>query len=123
MDERVTIQQQVTTSDEYNQPVADWQDVATVWASVSDSSGGEREQADQVTAYMSTTFNIRFRVIDETMRILRIRNGRYYNIKAIKYPDRKRSLDVIAEMEDDPEEEPEGVGAFSDAFSDAFDNG
>lgn len=121
LDERVTFQRPVNTSDEYNQPVSDWQDVATVWARVEDSSGGESFQADQVTAYMNTVFAIRYRDdVTEKMRILRLRNGRYYNIRSIKNPDRKRTLQVTGEMLDDPFDEP-SLGEFSESeFSNDF---
>ena len=123
MDERITIQEPAGTTDSYGQSVPDWTDVATVWAKVDDRSGSEKLQADQITAYMNTTFNIRYRTgVDETMRILRIRTGRYYNIRSVKNPDRKRTLDIAAEMQDDPFEEEPG-GAFSNAFASAYDNG
>jgi SPP1 family predicted phage head-tail adaptor len=121
MDERITIQEPVNTSDEYNQPVPDWTDVATVWAMVTDSSGNEREQADQITAYMTTSFVIRYRHIDETMRIYRPRTGRYYNIRSLKHPDRKRTIEIVAEMMDDPESEPAEGRAYSSAFASAYD--
>lgn len=102
-DERVTIQTPAPTKDEYGQPVPGWDDFATVWAKVDDRSGGEGLQANQITAYMNTTFNIRFlEGVNETMRILRLRTGEYYNIRSIKRPDRNRSLDVSGELMDEP---------------------
>lgn len=115
-DRRIVIQSKTNISDNYNQPVPTWATFATVWASVDDKSGSESFRADQLTAYRSTVFTIRYLSgLNETMRIKY--NLQYYNIRMIKSPDRNRSLEVTAELLDDPEE----VGAgFTVGFSSGF---
>lgn len=64
MRERLTLQQdQGTTQDAYGQPVANWQDVATVWAEVTPTSGMERfvQGAAQETAIATHRVRIRYR--------------------------------------------------------------
>lgn len=118
LDRRVTIQQLTNSPDEYNQPVPTWATLATVWASVDDRSGGESFQAEQLTAYRHTVFIIRYRSgIDETMRI--VYNSRTYNIRLIKNPDRRRTLEITGELLDDPEEVEDG-GGFTSGFSVGF---
>lgn len=122
MDEKITIQEPVNTKDDYGQGVPVWTDVATVWARVDDQSGGERLQAEQVTAYMGTKITVRYRSdLDETMRILRLRTGRYYNVRSIKNPDRLRSLEIHGEMLDEPVEDVDELAAFSSGFDEGFD--
>ena len=120
LDRRIVIQELTSTADEYNQPIPTWATLATVWASVKDTSGGEGYQADQLTATRNTVFTIRFRSdVRETMRILY--NYRYYNIRAIKYPDRSRSMELTAELLDDPEEVAAGEGIFDLTFDASFE--
>lgn len=121
-DEKITIEEGTTTKDNFGQMVPVWSEFATVWAKVDDRSGGEGLKADQITAYMNTTFNVRYLIgVNEKMRILRIRTGRYYDIRSIKYPDRKLSLDLSGEMLDDPvTTAADAGGAFSSAFSSAY---
>jgi SPP1 family predicted phage head-tail adaptor len=116
-DRRIVIQEKTNTSDTYNQPVPTWATFATVWASVDDRSGGESFQADQLTAYRNTVFTIRYLSgLNETMRIKY--NLQYYNIRMIKSPDRKRSLEITAELLDDPAEVL--GGGFTSGFTVGF---
>jgi len=79
---RVTIQQLVSSFDEYNAPVETWQDVATVWAAVEPLSGREYFAAEQVQARVTTRITIRYRAgIEPTMRVLW--SGKTYNIRAV----------------------------------------
>lgn len=119
LDRRILIQSPVTTKDEYNQDeITSWSDLATVWASVGDSVGTEIEQADQITATRTTTFNIRYRSdITEVMRI--IFDERIYDIDSIQRPDRNRSLVIKGIVSDEPYVAE--MGAFSNGFSNGFD--
>jgi SPP1 family predicted phage head-tail adaptor len=99
-DQRIIIQEGTTSKDEYNQDVETWATFATVWAEVKDSPGNEQYQADQLTAVRTTWFNVRYLDgLAEKMRILY--DDRYYNIKSIERPDRKRSLILKAEILDE----------------------
>jgi len=119
LDRRIVIQRYGSTPDEYNQSIPAWITLATVWASVEDRGGGESFQADQLTAYRNTVFTVRYlSTIREQMRILY--NDRYYNIRLIKSPDRNRSLEITAEMLDDPSEEEAVGGGFSSGFSSGY---
>lgn len=123
LDRRVTFRSPVYAKDGYNQDkIVSWDDVATVWASLEDSSGSEVNQADQITAVRTTTFRIRYR--DDLSETFQVRfDGRYYDIESIQRPDRNRFLIVKTSLLDDPvdEEEDEDEGAFSDTeFSPAF---
>ena len=55
-------------TDEAGQPLADWQPVADVWASIEPLSGRQLESARQVHAEVTTRIRIRYRKgIDRTM--------------------------------------------------------
>jgi SPP1 family predicted phage head-tail adaptor len=94
-----------------------------VWAKVEDRSGSESYQADQLTATRNTVFTIRWIAgLGEKMRILY--NYDYYDIQAIKSPDRKRTLQVESIKLDDPEEQdPDlvGEGIFDLSFDATFE--
>lgn len=114
LDRRITIQSKTNAADEYNQPVPTWTTFANPWAKIEDKSGGESFPANQLTAYRSTVFTIRYiSGLDETMRILY--KNQYYNIRLIKKPDRDRFLELTGELLDDPEDED--GGGFSSGFS------
>lgn len=95
LDRRITFQSMIVGSDESNADVeAGWEDVATVWASVTDNTGHESLQADQMAAVRSTEFTIRHRTIDEKWRISF--DGDLYDIVSVKRPDRNRYLKILA---------------------------
>lgn len=79
---RVTIQQLVTTYNEYNEPVATWSDIATVWAFVEPLSGREYFAAEQIQARVNTRIVIRYRAgIVPAMRVMW--GAKVYNIRAV----------------------------------------
>lgn len=121
LDRRIVIQESTLTKDEYGQEMTAWGTFATVWAKVEDKSGSESYQADQLTATRMTVFTIRWIAgLTEKMRILY--NYDYYDIQAIKSPDRKRTLQVEALKVDDPEEEdPTLAGVFDTTFDTSFE--
>lgn len=60
---RVTIQYQVATQDEYNEEIVAWTDLADVWADIRPTSARERmiNSADQIQAAIDHTIIIRWR--------------------------------------------------------------
>lgn len=80
---RVTIQQPGQTQDPATgEPTTDWQDVATVWASVEPLSAREFIAAQAGQSEISARIKIRYREgIDATMRILH--RGKAYNIEGV----------------------------------------
>jgi SPP1 family predicted phage head-tail adaptor len=120
LDRRIVIQELTNTSDEYNQPVSSWATFTTVWAEVKDGGVSEGFQADQLTATRMTTFVTRYMTgLTELMRILY--GGKVYNIRGIRSPDRKRSLEIVAEMLDDPTESAVVEGIFDETFDFTFE--
>lgn len=85
---RVTIQQPNKARDEYGQLIADWQDVATVWADVKFKNGAEyqRTQVDfgDTTASVRIRLNQTTRQVDNSFRlILRDFNDQIMAIEAV----------------------------------------
>lgn len=70
---RITIQQQTTTQDSYNQPQDTWTDYTTVWASAVNKGGGEFYAAQKINAKTTEVFTIRYssitKAITEDMRV------------------------------------------------------
>jgi SPP1 family predicted phage head-tail adaptor len=107
LDRRITIQQEVVTTNAYNEPaISSWEDVKEVYASVSDGdsnagiSGKEVFSSDQLTARRIVKFTIRYRRgITEKMRILH--DEKYYGIISISEPDRRKSLEIRGMVQDE----------------------
>ncbi len=118
LDRRVTIQQQNTVKDIYNQDVdGAWVAFKTVWASVEDSTGSEQLLSDQITATRITTMTIRYLSgVTEMMRI--VYAGRVYDIESIERPDRNRSLIIKTQVSDEPFVAE--VSAFDNTFDPSF---
>ncbi len=57
--ERVTLQQPVTTQDDYGQDIITWADVATVWAGVEPLRGRDFHEAQQHTNELTTRIVMR----------------------------------------------------------------
>lgn len=100
-DRQIQIQRAVKTSNEYNEEeISRWETVATVWAKVTESQGGETYQSDQLTESRMTVFDIWYNsCVNVEMRIAY--NDRYYEIRSIIEPDRRRSLKIKAELLDE----------------------
>lgn len=92
---RVTIQELREGQDEAGQPFQEWQDVATVWASVEPLRGTEYWAAAQVQAERTVRIRIRYRPgIRPDMRVLY--TGRVFNIQSIIDPEeRHRELQLM----------------------------
>lgn len=92
---RVTIQQPVESQNSYGEPIATWQDVATVWAAIEPLQGRERFDAQQVVAQVDTRIRIRYRPgITPKMRVLF--GTRVFDIQAVVEPEtRRRELQLL----------------------------
>lgn len=100
-DRSITIERKLVGANSFNeQDVTGWETVCCVMAKVSESQGDESYQSDQLTESRITVFDIRYKSgIDVEMRIAY--NGRYYEIRSIIEPDRRRSLKIKAELLDE----------------------
>ena len=99
-DRQITIQEKVVTTNEFNEEVVTWSTLATMWAKVTESHGGESYQSDQLTESRMTVFDIWYRSgLTTEMRITY--NERVYDIRSIIEPDRRRSLKIKAELLDE----------------------
>ena len=79
---RVTLQRPVITKDNIGQEIEEWQDVATVWASVEPLSGKEYFSAKQVNSEVSAKITLRFlQGITPEVRV--ILDKHTYNILAV----------------------------------------
>lgn len=98
MNRRITIQAKTVTYNTYNEPIASWTDIETIWAQVLTSGGGEFYAAQKLHAETSAVFKVRY-----TSRInvnQRIKFGnRYFDILNIADPDGKRIDLLIAGKE------------------------
>lgn len=59
LDRRIVIERATSTTNSFNEPVLTWGTYATIWASRSDVSDGERNAAGQVGSYLMSRFVIR----------------------------------------------------------------
>lgn len=87
LDQRITLQRAVQTTNALNEPVWTWEDVITVWARVKDSKTGSSEayHADMQVAIGRKEFTIRYRCgVDETWRA--VYREVPYDILAIQEP-------------------------------------
>lgn len=84
------------TTDTYGGPVEEWDDIATVWASVEPLSGRELANAQTVNAEVTTRINMHYRAgIIAADRV--IFEGRFYNLQGIIDPEMKhRELIIMA---------------------------
>jgi SPP1 family predicted phage head-tail adaptor len=86
LDRRVTIDRNVTTQDSSGDPVADWQEVATVWAKITPLTGREGDIDGSILAEADTRIRLRYSPVTATLSpVNRIRYvGKYattiYNI-------------------------------------------
>jgi len=77
-------------ADSVGQRIAVWSTLATVWAKVAYESGKEVYEADQKVAERVVKFIVRYRTLNETMRV--VYDSYVYDITAIEEIDRKRYL-------------------------------
>jgi len=98
LNNKVTIQQQASTQDDWGQPLNTWTDIATVWADIRHQSGIETIKADSPVSVVKASIRIRYRTgVDAGMRVLHGTTA--YNINAV-LPDvsKKQYLDLVCEV-------------------------
>lgn len=94
---RLTLQRSVAGEDAAGQPVAGWEDVATVWADVRHLGGLEAIKAGAPVSTVQASMRIRYRPdADASMRALV--DGQAYSIAAVMQDAGQRDYtDLIAE--------------------------
>lgn len=84
MRDRITIQSPSTTRDATGGVTDAWTDVVTIWANVDPLTGRELEEAQKQWGEVTYQIDIRYYAgLDSTMRVLDIRSGAYYDIRAV----------------------------------------
>jgi SPP1 family predicted phage head-tail adaptor len=90
LDRRIRIEQCTYTTDSVGQRIAVWSTLITVWAKIVYESGNEKYEANQKVAERIVKFIVRYRTLNETMRV--VYDGRVYDILAIEDISRDRYL-------------------------------
>ena len=98
LDRRITLERFIETTNLFNEVIKDWQPLATVWASKEDIRDSERFQASQVSASITTRFQIRYSPsLSDLSPLDRLTyDGRLYEIVAVKEIGRKEGLEITA---------------------------
>ena len=96
----IILEREVTTNSFNEEEVTGWTPVRTVWAKVTEAQGDESFESDQLTEGRLTVFDIGYRS-DITVKHRIGYNDRYYDIKSIVEPDRRRSLKIKALLLDE----------------------
>lgn len=93
---RITFQRRQTGTDAFGQPLAGWEDIATVWASVEPISGRELLAAQQIQGEI--THRIRCRYRDGLTAADRaLFKGRVFDLQSvINTAERGISLEILA---------------------------
>lgn len=79
---RITIQQISSTQDDYGQPIDEWTDIATVWASIEPITGREFFAADTINSEISHRIRMRYKPgILPSMRVKF--KTRYFDIQSV----------------------------------------
>ena len=90
-DRRITLEACHTTTTLAGASEQIWRPVASAWAELVSSSGGESFGDDQVTATKRATWRIRYRPnVTTAMRV--VFRGQVYEINDVSEPDRNREL-------------------------------
>lgn len=94
LDRRVIIQTYAITGvDPFNNPIGEWQDVATVWAQVLQQGGSEFLRAEEVTAERRVVFRIRWlEGVSALQRV--IHDGTEHNITEVRELGRRDGLEL-----------------------------
>lgn len=102
LDRKITIQDPVYVNNDHNEDtIADWTEIARVWAKTEQRQGSEVVDADRVTYYETTFFTIRYRD-DLNVRMRIIFQSVPYRIFSITEPKgtRKGYMEIAAEVMD-----------------------
>lgn len=100
-DRRIKIERYTTTQNGLGEEIETWSALATVWANVVPISDGERIEAQQVNASISTRFTILYSTdVDDVNPKDRIEypvgSGTYYDIYGVKELGRREGLEITA---------------------------
>ncbi|TDQ63574.1 SPP1 family predicted phage head-tail adaptor [Maritalea mobilis] len=100
-DRRIKIQRYTTEQNGLGEEVKNWSALATVWANVTPISDGERIEAQQVNASISTRFTILHSStvadVNAKDRIeYPVDSGTYYDIYGVKELGRREGLEITA---------------------------
>lgn len=98
LDQRIKIQRNSSTQNEYGEEIAGWSDLANIWAEVRPASGNESFTENQFLAKADTTFRIRWSNVTKTITALDriLFDGRYFDITAIREIGRAEGLELDA---------------------------
>lgn len=97
LDRQITLRALTTSRDTFGEEIQTWSDLATVWAKVDYSTGFERFEGEQETAFTGVVFYIRHRTdLNQKLRI--VYENEEYDIKGIHEVDRRFFLKIIAEL-------------------------
>lgn len=98
LDRRVTIRRLGAGVNELNEPVGAWADLATVWASYSPVSDGERMKAGEISADKMARFQIRYssQVASIDPRDRLFFDGAEWEIVGVKEISRRVGLEITA---------------------------
>ena len=92
---RITLQKPVIIRDSIGQELEEWQDVATVWASVEPLSGKEYFNAQQTNSEVSTKITIRYlKSITPFMRVF-FQKHTYNILSVINFEERNIYLQLL----------------------------
>lgn len=99
LDRRITIQHKTVAQNELGEEVETWADHATVWASKFDVSDGEKVAAAEVSATITTRFQIRYssdvaEINPGDDRV--VFDGRTYDIWGVKEIGRREGIEITA---------------------------
>jgi SPP1 family predicted phage head-tail adaptor len=98
MDRRLTIQRATSVVNAYNEPVATWATIATVWARRINVSDAERQRSAETTAEIIARFQIRFQSalasLNPKDRV--ICDGDTFDVWGVKELGRREGLEISA---------------------------
>lgn len=98
LDRRISILRATTAADAYNEPIATWATLATVWAKAAPVMDAERQRAGETLAAKAYRFTVRFSydVYDVDPRDRVTFDGRTYDIAGVKELGRREYLEITA---------------------------
>jgi SPP1 family predicted phage head-tail adaptor len=94
MDRLITIQRNTPTINDYGESVANWSDLATVWAQQQTVKALEKWVSQQVKAEIDVKFRIRYRSDVTPMNRL-VFEDRVFDIISVSEVGRREALDII----------------------------
>jgi SPP1 family predicted phage head-tail adaptor len=98
LDRRIVLQRATFAPNDFNEPVATWSDLITVWAAVYQVTDVEQFRAQEIGAEVTTRFTIRYSSgvadLGPTDRVAF--DGREYNITGVRELGRREWLEIRA---------------------------